>query len=661
MLKKLLFLLILSTSSFAQFTSADFELAGTTFERKFDRKIIEKYISSSLPSNINAALLSMSSAQDTSLIPLIVSPAYGKFGSMIAFALGETGPNSASEKFLLEKIISGRFPEHQHAAFEALGRCGSLESLNSIVSRYFSSPEFRADGISIAIAGFSARGIKTVDTFEVKVLMKELSDSRISIKRKAEAAFAASRIGLNRNSKNDLLRLLFEKHDDETGTILKQYILASLRRMRQGPDSPEQIKSLLSNREWRIRTEAAKLISSLPVKNSETLRLFFDLFTDKNPNVSRQAAISLKDMKIDSSLAFFLKEELKKTLLNSTVAPNTAGELFIAYCSFSSDEIFGLIDKLKGRIRPDFVYRALAANNTSPSRKLNYLLTAADPSNKNEKLEHLNAVLSLQKSLPGNSQIENHLLSYLSGSFPAGISIAADGLDSALISEKAAEIRRIIMRQINLYMNNSNYTESIMSLVSLARKISPDFANEILLSLRSSLSYSIQTYLARETGKPVKSVKQSNNFFEFWSNAFKYKSARVKTEKGDFTIRFAPEYCPVSVGNFCKLAAAGFFNDVVYHRVVPDFVIQTGDPDGTGWGGPGYDIISEFSPAPFERSYVGMASAGKDTEGSQWFVMHSSFPHLNGKYSNFGRVTEGMEAVDKIDQGDKILSIELIK
>ncbi|MGE5498959.1 MAG: HEAT repeat domain-containing protein, partial [Syntrophothermus sp.] len=409
MLKKLLCLLILSTSSFAQYTSADLDLAGTTFERKFDKKILEKYISSRLPSNINAALLSMSSAQDTSLIPFILRPDYGKFGSMIAFALGETGPNPVSESFLLEKIISGRYPENQHAAFEALGRCGSQESLNSIVTRYFSNSEFKSDGISVALAGFSARGIKTVDTFEVKVLMKELSNSRNSIKRKAEAAFAASRIGINKSAKNDLLKLLFEKHEDEVGLVLKQYILASLRRMRQGPDSPEQIKSLLTHREWRIRTEAAKLIASLPVKTSETLRLYFTLFTDKNPNVSRQAAISLKDMKIDSSLTFLLKEELKNALLNSTVTPNTAGELFIAYCGFSSEDIFGQIDKLKGRIRPDFIYRALTANNTNPSRNLNYLLTATDPSNKNEKLEHLNAVLSLQKSLPGNSQIVNYL------------------------------------------------------------------------------------------------------------------------------------------------------------------------------------------------------------------------------------------------------------
>jgi cyclophilin family peptidyl-prolyl cis-trans isomerase len=99
---------------------------------------------------------------------------------------------------------------------------------------------------------------------------------------------------------------------------------------------------------------------------------------------------------------------------------------------------------------------------------------------------------------------------------------------------------------------------------------------------------------------------------------------------------------------------------VVFHRVVPNFVIQGGDPRGDGWGGPGYTIRSEFSPIPFDAGVIGMASAGKDTEGSQWFVTHSPQPHLDGRYTVFGRVTGGLDVVHKIQVDDRIFDITLI-
>ena len=138
-----------------------------------------------------------------------------------------------------------------------------------------------------------------------------------------------------------------------------------------------------------------------------------------------------------------------------------------------------------------------------------------------------------------------------------------------------------------------------------------------------------------------------------------FLAAEIETEKGNFTIEFLPGFAPVSVGNFCKLADEDFFDGIEFHRVVPGFVIQGGDPSATGWGGPGYDIVSEFSPLTYQIGMVGMASAGKDTEGSQWFVMQGNYPHLNGRYSIFAKVIQGMDVVYDIDQNDKILYVQL--
>lgn len=133
--------------------------------------------------------------------------------------------------------------------------------------------------------------------------------------------------------------------------------------------------------------------------------------------------------------------------------------------------------------------------------------------------------------------------------------------------------------------------------------------------------------------------------------------AVVTTDKGSFTIRLLPDEAPLTVDNFIQLAKRKYFNGITVHRVVPNFVIQDGDPRGDGNGGPGYQIRCEINEVPYERGAVGMALSGKDTGGSQWFVTHAPQPHLDGGYTVFGNVISGMETVDGVVRGDVIRSI----
>jgi cyclophilin family peptidyl-prolyl cis-trans isomerase/HEAT repeat protein len=135
--------------------------------------------------------------------------------------------------------------------------------------------------------------------------------------------------------------------------------------------------------------------------------------------------------------------------------------------------------------------------------------------------------------------------------------------------------------------------------------------------------------------------------------------ATVNTSKGSFVIEFIPEAAPLTVDNFVMLARRGYFNGQVIPRVVPNFVIQTGDPRGDQNGGPGYAIRCEINEEPYTRGAVGMALSGKDTGGSQWFVTHSPQPHLDGGYTVFGRVISGMDVVDNIVRGDTVRSISI--
>jgi cyclophilin family peptidyl-prolyl cis-trans isomerase len=131
----------------------------------------------------------------------------------------------------------------------------------------------------------------------------------------------------------------------------------------------------------------------------------------------------------------------------------------------------------------------------------------------------------------------------------------------------------------------------------------------------------------------------------------------ITTERGDVEIELWNDEHPRTAGNLWSLARRGYFDGLTFHRVVPDFVAQGGDPRGDGEGGPGYMIRCEIGHRPYVRGTVGMALSGKDTGGSQFFITHTRTPHLDGKYTAFGQVTKGMEIVDALLEGDKMLKV----
>jgi peptidyl-prolyl cis-trans isomerase B (cyclophilin B) len=135
------------------------------------------------------------------------------------------------------------------------------------------------------------------------------------------------------------------------------------------------------------------------------------------------------------------------------------------------------------------------------------------------------------------------------------------------------------------------------------------------------------------------------------------KKGKIKLANGkEVQIEFYPEAAPGTVANFEKLANEGFYNGLSFHRVIPGFVAQGGCPKGNGTGGPGYTIKCETqgNPHKHERGSLSMAHAGKDTGGSQFFIVFEPQPHLNGVHTVFGKVTEGMDHVDQIKPHDKM-------
>jgi peptidyl-prolyl cis-trans isomerase B (cyclophilin B) len=131
-------------------------------------------------------------------------------------------------------------------------------------------------------------------------------------------------------------------------------------------------------------------------------------------------------------------------------------------------------------------------------------------------------------------------------------------------------------------------------------------------------------------------------------------AATLHTNKGAISIELFDDDAPKTVENFRKLAGDGFYNGVIFHRVIPDFMVQGGDPTGTGSGGPGYTFEDEFNDHKVERGALAMANSGPNTNGSQFFIVTAdSCPWLDGKHTVFGRVTDGMDAVDAISDLDR--------
>jgi cyclophilin family peptidyl-prolyl cis-trans isomerase len=154
-----------------------------------------------------------------------------------------------------------------------------------------------------------------------------------------------------------------------------------------------------------------------------------------------------------------------------------------------------------------------------------------------------------------------------------------------------------------------------------------------------------------ETGRSVEDYRA------LLARAAAPRRLRFETARGEFVAELLGAEAPLAVASFVDLARGGYFDGQRFHRVVPDFVLQGGDPGGDGYGGPGFEIRCEINPVPYGRGTLGMALAGKDTGGSQFFVTHAPQPHLDGRYTVFGQVVSGLEVMDALSQGETLIRV----
>jgi cyclophilin family peptidyl-prolyl cis-trans isomerase len=654
-------------SSKAQYSSENKDLVYTTYTRQFNKKIERKYLHSNDKEKTRAALLSLAQSEDTVWVNEITKLKFKKYPEYICFTLGELGKCKRSANYLLSKLSEDSFCDKiTHDIIQTLGKVGDLNTYNSLINSYNTADQNKLDGISLALYNFYFRKIGEKDK-SISILANELSKYKFPGRRNFEAAFALYRMGgsskLNEktikyirtyfNEDNSLIR------ENKLSEITIAYLLGCLRQNKCFPNDKILFNNLLNTNGFTIKIAAIQAMVYFPYSTKEELESYLDLIKDKNPNIGRELAASVKNLRLNEKLKPYLKNFLVNGIEDMKNSLNIRGELFLSYLKLFKPD-FEKIKKEYEKIVPKkYFYEGCGFYNTSVNA-LDLLLNKFPEENERDKIAVLESALNFQKNEIQNEKLNRLIINSLSSNSLALISVAADGIDSLYIQSNKDKLVNIIARQINNHKNDPDYLESLMSLSNLAGKIDKKLNIEILKRLSSSDEYSVKKFAYKQLGISTQHLIKSDKYFsKIWSDAFKYKYAEIFTPKGNFKIEFLPAYAPVSVGNFCSLAKKKFFNNNIFHRVVPGFVIQGGDPDETGWGGPGYDIVSEFSPLNYNIGMVGMASAGKDTEGSQWFVTTGTYPHLNGRYTIFAITIKNIDVVENIDQGNKILKINL--
>ena len=219
------------------------------------------------------------------------------------------------------------------------------------------------------------------------------------------------------------------------------------------------------------------------------------------------------------------------------------------------------------------------------------------------------------------------------------------------------ELRRGIVEVAASFLPEENPRQDTLAMqLLIAGLLDPNYV------VRMGAAEVYDTRLDEDQWAKVYPVKARISEKEIVSGLEKYRNnphAVVITEYGEIEIELLFNVAPLTVLNFIDQVRDGFYEGLVFHRVIPNFVAQGGDPRGDGWGGPGYTIRCEYSDEPYIRGSIGMATSGKDTGGSQFFICYTALPHLEARYTLFARVVTGMDLVDRIKKGDVIEAIRI--
>lgn len=592
------------------------------------------------------AVLSFASVQDSStlvkLLGVLETDKSEKVRIAAAFAIGQTGDSLVMNE-LITKFNDEISAKVLASIAEAIGKCGSASGLDFLVTKLDREPDkIIINGLLSGIYRYTLRGFFS-DTALEKIL-EIINDSKSGKDIQYSASLCLTRIkNFNLNSHFTDLEKAFQHEDIFT----KLNIISALSNA-NSDNSAEFLEKVVSNSSnYLLKINAIKSLYGYDYE--KVSGSVFSALTDSNVNVGIQASEYFVSNGTEGDANKYLS--LSKKIKNWRIRVNllTAAIKFAKEPKDFTPTILSIYKSSENAYEKANLLKSLSSDLSSYQFVRNEVRDAKEFVIKTYGMEALAEMRRDSGFNLFNDQWQKIHQLDLVQEFAMIFKEAVLSGDPALVSI-AAEIIRDPMLNFRTQYKNSYFLTQAINKCKLPNEL------EAFQELQKTIAYidgkKIPDYSALQN-KPID--------WDYVINIAHNQLVEIATSKGNILLALDVNKAPVSVANFLKLAENGFYNDKHIHRVVPNFVVQDGCPRGDGWGGPDYTICSEFAHNYYDEGSLGMASAGKDTESSQWFITHSPTPHLDGRYTNFGKVVKGMEVVHLLEVGDVIITIKRVE
>lgn len=629
------------------------------------------------------ATYAFASIQDTAVLHLLVRNLRDQSGAVqaaAAFAIGQTGTMlSPKGKIDLETQLIWKElgkTSVDERLIEELGKFGTEEALNQLMIRYGTLyPRVFVNGLTMSVARFAIRNIYNSDA--IKYLITFIKPGTPVNWR---TVYALMRISSIPESHKEILNEIHNivplyKSGDP---IVRMNFATLLGRLKDEKYCLDPLQRMANyDRDWRVRVNAIRAITNFDLKNNEdAVDIFKRAFHDENMHIALTALSAFANTNLKEEDGNKIVQEIFEWLRKIVENPDNAyrwqyqGQASITYAKLVKKNAIDILRKnlsAPRQLLPNIVEALAQTGSVEVADDLLKFSDHKDPLTAAaalEGLQYLSKQHVNEKELIENSY--NKIISGLESREIAVVSTAATILRDSIFlrKESVAQLLKALNR-----LRIPQDTDAILEIIKTLGSLKDE---KVLKSLRRMLQVPERT-IAKVAAVALKSITGKDHSkdvqlhmqpmyvdydYKYLDSIRKHPIVKIETIRGDIRIELNVDAAPFTVLSFVRLVEKGFFRGTVFHRIVPNFVIQGGDPEGTGWGGPGYSIRSEFSPLTFETGSVGMASSGKDTEGSQFFITQSPQPHLDGRYTIFGKVISRMDIVNTLQSDDRVLDVK---
>lgn len=580
------------------------------------------------PLHRTEAALAFASIQDTvsisHLAKVLISDHDPGVRKAAAFAIGQT-PSRESERFLLGALVKEKDPSVLAELLEAYGRATSHWQL---LKPSFLNDTLEAEALAWSVYRAGVRG--SADSI-ANAVASDLLRPDHNERTRLGAAHFFSRSARNFEKQLGIVR---QAALGDSSADVRMAAVLSLRKITNPMSLPAIRKVIADEKDVRVRVNAVRALQTFSF--AETKDLLADLISDPDLPV----AVTASEVIVGA-----VTSDLWVEVSNLTTRSNhwrVISNLYQASMKAShSDLIASEIKKLYASSSNAYEKASLITALQHHTGSFDFV---EDHLLKTDTL----VIKSSCASALVQMHYENEFTKADKERFLTTFQRVIDQGDAAVIGTMSGALADTALQYREIVRETSWLTEARKKMTLPQDMEAMEQVDRAIAVLRDT----IFTPLKNGYNHPVD--------WEFVRSIPKEQPVVIKTSKGDIRVKLFVEEAPGSVANFLRLAGEKYYDKTVFHRVVPNFVIQGGCKRGDGAGSESYSIRSEFSHMKYKTGSLGMASSGKDTEGTQWFITHSPTPHLDGRYTIFGEVVEGMDVVNQIEVGDVIFSVRKV-